>query len=251
MPLDPALLTDYDLTVITGTVDRPAYFKKMLVSIETHTPPVKWELIVADGSRPALKKTGADNVTLLADQARMGFSKALNRCARRARGRWIAWLNDDVEVQPGWADRAIQFMEAHPEVGLGAFYWCDKRPPWKVEQAWGIVYANFGIISRSLGDRIGWFDEEIRMYGADMALTFRVLKAGKSVSPVPGARILHHRADDAFRRSNATDQSYKRLVSKYNPWLGELSRLSRTLPKPSLPLVIAVDILPGLKSGDS
>lgn len=239
MPLDPALLTDYDLTIITGTVDRPVLFRKMLASIREHTAPVSWELIVADASRMPVEKVETDNVTMLSEPIRTGFSKALNRCARLARGRWVAWLNDDVEVQPGWANAALRFMEAHSEVGLGAFYWCDRRPPWKVEQAWGILYANFGILSKSLGDRIGWFDEDIRMYGADMALTFRVLQAGKSVSPVPGARILHHRADDAFRASNATDQSYKRLVSKYNPLLGELSRLSRTLRRPSLPLVIA------------
>lgn len=239
MPLDPALLTDYDLTVITGTVDRPVLFRKMLASIREHTAPVSWELIVADGSRPPLGKIEADNVTILSDPTRIGFSKALNKCACRARGRWVAWLNDDVEVQPGWADAAIRFMDAHPEVGLGAFYWCDHHPPWKVERAWGILYANFGILSRSLGNRIGWFDEDIRLYGADMALAFRVLQTGKSVSPLPGARILHHRADDAFRTSNETDQSYKRLVSKYNPLLGELTRLSRTLTRPSLPLVVS------------
>jgi len=237
VPLDPALLTDYELSIITGTVDRPRFFAQLLASIRKHTT-VTWELIVADGSRPPLGKIDAENVTVLSDPTRIGFSKAYNRCARRTRGRWVAWLNDDAEVQPGWADHAVRFMENHPEEGLGAFYWCDRRPPWKVEQAWGIVYANFGIIARSLGQRIGWFDEDIRLYGADMALAFRVLRSGRSVSPVPGARILHHRADDGFRASNAADQSYKRLVSKYNPILGELTRLSRTLPRPSVPLLV-------------
>lgn len=221
------------LSIVTGTVDRQASFERMLASIVRNTPPVPWELVVADGSRARYTTKLPQNVLMIPDGGnRPGFTKAVNLACRAARGTYVVWLNDDAEVQPGWAAEAVHFMDTHPQVGIGAIYWCDHKPPWKVEKCWGILYANFGILRRSLGDELGWFDESIRMYGCDTDLCLRILDRGLAVLPVPGARILHHRHEDAFRRDNEAGarEEIDRLRKRWEKDLPRLQAASRRLP---------------------
>ena len=42
------------------------------------------------------------------------------------------------------------------------------------------------------GNKIGWMDEIVKMYGNDNSIAFRTLLAGKGIVSIPGARIWHH-----------------------------------------------------------
>lgn len=220
------------LSLVTGTVDRQASFERLLQSVLRNTPPVRWELLVSDGSSKPYNLKLPKQVTFIPDGGRPGFSKAINLACRAARGKYVVWLNDDCEVQPGWAAAAVYFMEHEPKVGIGAIYWCDHRPPWKIDRCWGIPYANFGILRKSLGDELGWFDESIGMYGSDTDLCFRVLDRGLAVAPVPGSRILHHREEDNFRWKNQANAKpdIERVKARWEPHLARLTDLCRRMP---------------------
>lgn len=198
------------LSLVTGTLNRPGSFRRLLHSIQTNTS-VPWQLIVSDASDvPYVEQ--ADNIVVLPEKPRLGCTRAYNRAFRAAKGEWVIWLNDDAEVLPGYAEAAIRFMEAHPQIGLGALHYSEDGSPFHINSAWGVPYANFGILRRSLGDQVGWFDEDLIMYGNDNSLTFRVLLFGKGVSDIPNARVIHHSEKDQLRIENQKNRRHDNLI---------------------------------------
>lgn len=216
-------MTQPILSLVTGTRNRERSFRRLLRSIVAHTP-VPFELVVSDASDEPIDQSDLPmNVRILPERPRLGCTRGYNRAFREARGQWVLWLNDDVEVCEGYATTAIDFMEAHPEIGLGALYYTDtgNGTPLHVNSAWGCLYANFGIIRRELGNQLGWFDDEILMYGNDNSLTLRVLLAGYGVAAIPNTKVIHHYERDAERQKNENRTQRMRdnevLQRKYMP----------------------------------
>src|SRR5690242_4453147 len=101
------------VSVVVPNWNRSALLKKLLddVAAQNVTPD---EVIVVDNgstddSVAIARAAGASVIELGANQ---GFSKAVNRGIERARGEWIAILNNDIELESDWLsqllDRAIQ-----------------------------------------------------------------------------------------------------------------------------------------------
>lgn len=188
------------LSLVTGSLNRPEGLRRLIDSIRDRTP-VPWELVISDASDTPLQPTD-ERIRVIVEKPRRGCVAGYNAAFKEARGEWVIWLNDDAEVQPGYAEAAISFMEANPEIGLGALYYCESVPPFKVNEYCGMIYANFGIISRELGNSVGWFDPDLTMYGCDNSLTFRVLLAGLGIGTIPTARVWHHVVQDEWKVAN-------------------------------------------------
>ena len=189
------------LSIIIPTCNRLEHLRRCLDAVIATTPPIRYEVIVVDGSEPPLEQL--DGARVLREQHRGGFSHACNIGCRAARGRFVCWLNDDAEPQPGWAETAVTFMDApeNEDVALGALEWRDAEvtEKWDVQYYEHVLNANFGIIRYEWGERVKWFDERIRMYGVDCALAASVLVQGGRLARIRGARILHHRLADRER----------------------------------------------------
>jgi GT2 family glycosyltransferase len=210
------------LSLVTGTVNRPHEVRRLIASVLTHTK-VDFELVIADASTEPVVWDDP-RVRILPERPRLGYTKGHNMAFRQCRGEWVLYLNDDAEVCPGYAETAIAFMEANPHIGLGCLPYSNRGGPFVVNQYWNMIYANFGILRRSLGDALGWFNESIRMYGSDNALTFDVLLAGLGVAEIKGAHIIHHETDDANRSDNqiGRDRDGEILYEQYWPRLEEM-----------------------------
>lgn len=212
------------LSLVTGTVNRPEQFARLVRSIVEHTS-VDWELVVSDASE-VTNVCDDPRVRILEEKPRLGYVKGYNRAMKHVRGEWVIWLNDDAEVLPGYDTAAIEYMESHPKIGLGCLAFRDRLWPdeFRVCSFWHIPYANFGIIRKELGDQIGWFWEELRMYGSDNAITFEVLLRGKGVAAILGEFIHHHRPEDDVREQNqiGRQQDNRRLQDRYQPCLQSL-----------------------------
>ncbi len=210
------------LSLVTGLVNRPDSFRRLLNSIQANTS-VSFELVVSDASDEPFDVAGLPpNIRIIPEQPRVSGVFGYNRAFAESEGDWVIYLNDDAEVMPGYAEAAIAFMEAHPQIGLGCLHYSENGGPFRVNSSWGVMYGNFGIISRELGNQIGWMDSDLTLYGNDNSLTFRVLLAGKGVTDIPEARILHHSVNDQQRRDN---QKFRQrdndvLTRKYMPLRG-------------------------------
>lgn len=142
-----------------------------------------------------------DNVQLIHESPRMGMVKGYNHAFKLCRGEFVLWLNDDAEVLPGYDSAGVNLLRTYPEVGMGAYYY-KEGPRFHVNMLYRMIFANFGIIRNWLGNQIGWFDDELTMYGSDNSITFKVLLAGFGVVTVPGPNIIHHSEQDDMRREN-------------------------------------------------
>lgn len=215
------------LSLVTGTLNREASLQRLIRSIERNTP-VDWELIVADASDFPVNQIGfPHNVFVIRESPRRGCTAGYNTAFRAASGEWVIWLNDDCEVESGYAETAIRFMERNPEIGLGALYYSDpNHAGYRINQHSGMDYANFGILRRSLGAQVGWFDDDLVMYGNDNSLTYRVLMAGKGVAGIPGTRITHHSENDQHRRENNNHPfrvaQADLMQAKYGPHMAQM-----------------------------
>lgn len=219
------------LSLITGTRNRPSDFRRLVDSIEAHTN-VDWELVCSDASDSPIENEEVateatwPRIRVIPERPRVSCTFGYNTAFGQARGKWCLWLNDDCEVMPGYAEAAVKFMESHPEIGLGALYYADAGTgeSFHINSCmFGMQYANFGIISRKLGNSIGWFDDEIQMYGNDNSLAYRVLMAGRGIAGIPDARIFHHSTRDEHRTEN-NDHDFRHaqadlLRAKYEPHL--------------------------------
>jgi len=71
----------------------------------------------SDGSDAAAEAVG-DPVRVIRNEENLGFTRANNIGIRQSRGRYIALVNSDVIVLPDCFRILMEYMDAHPEVGL-------------------------------------------------------------------------------------------------------------------------------------
>ncbi len=226
-----------ELSIVTGTVDRPEALKRLLTSVKLHTD-ISYQMIVVDSGNVAVNyddyKDQFENFDLIRDYPKKGYTKAYNQGFAIAKGRYVVFLNDDAEVLRSWAIEAVRFMDSNKWCGMGAIYFSEGGINGKYEiRSWlDLPYANFGVISKQLGDRLGWFDDYIYTYGADNSLTFKVYLAGQSITGIPHCKILHHPVMDLNKHENLERQAKdaSNLLNRYRNRLPEMYSTYRRYP---------------------
>lgn len=214
------------LSIVTGTVDRKQSIKKFVDSVREHTA-VDYELLIIDAGSKPLDVPLPEQARLISERPRRNYVAGYNKAFAECRGEFVCWMNDDAEVTPGWDVAAVDFMRAHPEIGLGCLPFSD--PTWegfKVCEWGGIPYANFGFIRRAIGDSVGWFDSDLTMYGSDNSISCKVLLAGHGVAPIKNSRIIHHRLKDSVRQQNqnSRQQDSRTFLQRYSPQLRRMTK---------------------------
>jgi GT2 family glycosyltransferase len=68
----------------------------------------------------------------------------------------------------------------------------------------------FFMISRELGEKVGWWSEEFFMYGEDLDFCFKMKELGKKVMYYPQEKILHLKHQSGLKKSGA-DQTPEQL----------------------------------------
>lgn len=225
------------LSIVTGTINRPIPLQRMITSVLQHTT-VPFELIIMDASPEPSGVSNLGNLKIIHESPRMGHVQGYNRAFRMCRGTYVMWLNDDAEVLPGYDVAGINLLNTHGDVGLGAYYY-KEGGKFHVNMLYQMIFANFGILPRWLGDRVGWFDTDLTMYGSDNSLTFRVLLAGYGVATVPGPLIIHHSERDTMRIENEhlrrTDADIMNgKYSKYKKEMQQTYRMTQHLVGPRI-----------------
>jgi GT2 family glycosyltransferase len=149
----------------------------------------------------------------------VGFARAANAGIRASRGEIVELLNDDTEVQPGWADAALKPFadETVAAVAPLVLAWPDGKiidsagdryylggiagkrghgEPLRDRQLQACpvfgASASSGFYRRAALDRVGLFPESFGSYFEDVDLAFRLQRAGYHTLFVPESRVLHH-----------------------------------------------------------
>lgn len=109
------------VSIIIGTHSNLQYLKGTLESLFRCTPP-GFELIVVDngsgdGTDVYLASLDYPHLRVIRNAKNKGFAAFNNQGQRAATRPYVLYLNDDVEVTPGWLEVLTEMLDAHPRVG--------------------------------------------------------------------------------------------------------------------------------------
>lgn len=102
-----------------------------LASLRTQTLPDFETIIVDNGSDDdsvAFLRERHPEVSVVELEANLGFAGATNEGIRRAHGRYIVFLNNDVIAQPAWLAELVACAERHPRAA-GVAPSCSRQVP--------------------------------------------------------------------------------------------------------------------------
>jgi hypothetical protein len=111
-----------DVSVCIANWNCVDMLRACLGSIQDQPQGVRLEIIVVDNASSDgaadMVDTDFSDVALHRNEENLGFARANNQAAARARGRYLFFLNNDTVVPPGTLRRLADYAEAHPEAGI-------------------------------------------------------------------------------------------------------------------------------------
>ncbi|MDD7966783.1 glycosyltransferase family 2 protein [Actinomycetospora lemnae] len=262
------------VTVVVCTRDRGQLIAGCLRSLAALTYPALDIVIVDnapsnDATRRAVELYGDGRFRHVVEP-RPGLSAARNRGLAEARGRWVAYTDDDVVVDAHWIEGVVRGVRRREDVGAvtglvatasisnraeayfdaRAASWSTRTAPETFDLASrpdDLLYPYspgiFGtganlVVDRDLVSALGGFDEALgagtaTRGGEDLDLFVRVLRAGRAIAYEPSALVWHHhRADErALRRQMyAYGTGLSAYASKYALGRSTRTELLRRLP---------------------
>jgi GT2 family glycosyltransferase len=208
-------------SVIIVSYNSRAHLEGCLESVCAPLPPGCEVIVVdnasSDGSAEAVE--GAfPQVCLLRTAQNLGYGGGNNLGASAAQGEYLAFLNPDTVVEPGWLEALIAALKADPQAGLATSKILLLREPGKIntcgndihisgltlcrgagrareaypeiEEVNAVSGAAF-LIRRALFETLGGFDPAFFMYLEDTDLSLRARLAGWRCLYVPGSVVYH------------------------------------------------------------
>ena len=143
------------------------------------------------------------------------------------------WLNDDARLLPGSVEAAVEMIERPDlaDVGMVAFYhdWDRRRNVldavehdgrrYAIYAVRGYPYANFGLLRRSLLERVDYADERYYFFAFDPDLSLKIqIEAGLKVIGCRRALIHHDEHHDERKLSDLArgEDDNAKLFAKWN-----------------------------------
>jgi GT2 family glycosyltransferase len=110
------------LSIILVSYNTAEFILSCLRSIEQCLPALAHEIIVVDNhsqdeSWPLIRRE-FPGLNLMGNPTNVGFGRAVNQGFRAAKGKYILIMNPDVTLLPGSVEKALSYLEEHPEVAL-------------------------------------------------------------------------------------------------------------------------------------
>lgn len=228
-----------EFTIIVPTKDRLDAIIKLLNSLRNlrELERIKPEIIIGDnnstdGTWEALQRESRNfPVGLrLIRVATPGKSAVMNQAIRAANGKILAFLDDDVVVDPGWLESIHRFLDNNRyQVAQGVIRIAspeaeDPQINQLLDRYRTIPRLDYGperqdlaslnganvVIYREVLDRIGDFDQRLGPGAAgtseDVELARRIVRAGLKIGYIQEA-VVYHRVD----RSRLTDEYFRSL----------------------------------------
>jgi GT2 family glycosyltransferase len=157
-------------------------------------------------------------VRMIRSGANLGFGGANNLAVRQSTGRFLAFLNPDVTVAPGWLEPLIAALEADPGAGLATSQILLLQDMRHINTCGNQVHYTGLTLCRGLGEvkgsyphteevtavsgaafamrrelflELGGFDDAFFMYMEDTDLSWRARLAGHRCLYVPASVIYH------------------------------------------------------------
>lgn len=201
-------------SVVVPTKNRAPYLDVALASLVPQVAEHGAELLVIDdgGTDDTPAVAARHGVRCVSHPESRGLNAARNTGIAETTGDLICFVDDDVEVRPGWLGAMLAGAERHPEAGCltgpivarfdgyqPRFCGREGAPVTSLDlgpddvvapHAWG---ANM-TVRRSAIAAVGPFDASLGLYGDEQEWQDRLHAAGGTIAYVAGAALDHRRA---------------------------------------------------------
>lgn len=258
------------------------YFLELCIkSVQAAITDLDAEIIVIDNNSPdescVMMKHLFPDVKLIENRENVGFAKANNQAVAEAKGEYLCILNPDTVVAEDTFKKLLIYADSLPDLGIlgcqlidgsGRFLPESKRniPVVKVaaQKLFGNnahYYANhvaqnqngkvdvlvgaFMLIKKDIYDAVGGFDEDYFMYGEDIDLSYKILKAGYQNYFCGETTVIHFKGESTRKDKKYAERFYGAMQLFYKKHfktnaffdvvikLGlKIAFLLRTSPKP-------------------
>lgn len=201
-------------------------------------------ILVDDGSADDTSsiESFVSGITVVRNTTPQRFVRACNAGAAKARGRFVAILNNDTEPTTGWLDELVDVFTRFDRVGLagskllfpngelqdaGGIIWGSGNPwnygshanPWEPQYCYArqadYLSGAALLTTRELWQRLRGFSEYLEpMYFEDTDFAFKVREAGLSTWFVPSSIVYHH---EGTTSGTDTSKGFKRFQEVNRP----------------------------------
>jgi len=221
------------------------YFLELcLKSVEAAIQDLDAEIIVVDNDSPddscKMVKELFPTVILIENSDNSGFSKGNNIGVAEAKGEYVCILNPDTVVAEDSFLKVIEFADAKENLGIIGCQLIDGKGKYLPESKRNIPYpkvslkkilgndkdyyashleANavgeveilvgaFMLLRKNVYDAVEGFDEDYFMYGEDIDLSYKVLKAGYKNYYLGDTTIIHFKGESTLKDSKYAKRFY-------------------------------------------
>jgi glycosyltransferase involved in cell wall biosynthesis len=171
-------------------------------------------------------------------QPKLGLAAGRNKGIRRARGRFILFIDDDVLADPRLLEEHLRFHETHPKaivkgwVNHVPFLERPTKPRWNLRDFSTALFwtSNVSVEKRYL-EEAGLFDEDFKEYGwEDLELGLRLSRLGLKTYTHKKAIGFHYKREISgvdlpamLRQAEAKGRTAFLFVQKQPCWRARLS----------------------------
>jgi GT2 family glycosyltransferase len=251
-----------DISIVIVSFNTKNLLRECIETVQREAGDVVYEIIVVDNSsrdgsaEMVMKEFPA--VRLIRSPVNLGFGAANNRGFALARGRFVVLLNSDAFLHPHSLERAVQHMDANPQVGLCGGRLVGRDGSWqpsmrmfpsplneiltltglaakyrnsrffgRVDQTWADPLAPgpadwvpgaFSVIRREVLEQLGFFDERFFFYFEEIDLCRRVKSAGYSIWYWPDVVVTHLGGESAQAAKAMTNLTISSSGIQLNLW---------------------------------
>ena len=239
------------VSIVIPVFNQVKYTAACLKRVLENSPPGLFEIIVVDnhstdGTAEFLSAYG-DDIQVLTNKENLGFAAASNQGARKASGRFLLFLNNDVEVEAGWMEPLLERMESDPgtaAVGSQLLY-----PDGAVQHAGVVIIAQEGrcsllprhvfagedpravpvdqpmflqmvtaacmLVRKEAFEAVGGFDEAFWNGCEDVDLCFKLRQSGGNIVYEPKSIAIHHESRSGIERQVAIPRNNAILRARW------------------------------------
>lgn len=239
-----------DCSIIIPLYDQVGYTQRCLETLVAHTDASRYEVVLVDnastdGTGELLDRLDGD-VTIVRNERNLGFATACNQGADRAGTGRLVFVNNDVELLPGWLDPLLAPF-ASGEVGaVGArllfpdgtlqhagvaladdpgrrvlhasHRYYRAQPHLPVANRPGPAAAVTGAllaVDRVAFEQVGGFDTGYWNGLEDVDLCLALWAAGRTVLYEPRSTAIHHESVSGPERFARVDDNVRRFTERW------------------------------------
>ena len=218
------------VTVIVTVRNAFTLTVECLAALARHPQTTPFELLLVDDAStdPDIAQLASiSGMHMLRNSANLGFLLSCNRAIKVARGDYVHILNNDTQVQAGWLDALVSWLDSHPDtaiagsqlifpdgrlqeagvrlvrpendepaalvgdlIGLGD---SPNEPRYQYPREVDYCSGASLLIRRSLLENLGGFDTRYTpAYFEDADLAYAARAAGYRVMYIPDSKVVHH-----------------------------------------------------------